>query len=209
MEAFMHRFHPQWRRVREIVTDGELGEIHFIHIHQAFTNRDPNNIRNKLENGGGALMDIGCYAASTARFVLGKEPKRVIVLLERDPVFGTDILSSGILDFGRTRAVFTVSTTSWPGQRVDIRGTEGEISVRLPVNMFPDVPAEVQVTTRIASRTLNLGPADHYALMFEAYGRALREGMPVPTPPRDAVANMKVLDALFRSEKSEKWEEIG
>jgi predicted dehydrogenase len=209
MEAFMHRFHPQWRRVKEIVNDGELGEIHFVHIHQAFSNRDPNNIRNILEAGGGALMDIGCYAASSARFVLGREPSRAIALVERDPAFGTDIISSGILDFGRARAVFTVSTTSWPGQRVDIRGTEGDISVMLPVNMFTDVPAEVRVTTRIASRTLTLGPADQYLLMFEAYGRALREGRPVPTPPKDAIANMRVIDALFRSEKSGSWETVG
>ena len=208
MEAFMYRFHPQWRRVREIVEDGELGEIHFVHIHQTFTNRDPNNIRNKPETGGGAIYDIGCYAVSISRFLLGSEPKRVVALVEKDPAFGTDVLSSAILDFGRARALFTVSTTSWPGQRVDIRGTEGDISIRLPVNMFIDVPAEVQINTRIASRTLALGPADQYALMFEAFCRALREDKPVPTPSRDGIANMKVLDALFRSGESGGWEEV-
>ena len=208
MEAFMYRFHPQWRRVREIIADGELGEIHSIHVQQAFMNRDPKNIRNKTENGGGAVYDIGCYAVSAARFLLNAEPKRVVALLERDADFGTDVLSSAILDFGRARALFTVSTASWPGQRVDIRGTEGEILIRLPVNMFTDVPAEVTVTTRIASRALALGPADQYALMFEAFCRAVREDKPVPTPPSDGIANMKVLDALFRSGESGRWEDV-
>ena len=209
MEAFMYRFHPQWLRVREIVENGEIGEIRSIHFQQSYANRDPDNIRNRPETGGGAVYDIGSYAVSISRFVMGAEPKRVVSLIHRDPEFRTDTLSSGILDFGGARALFTVGTAGWPGQGVDIRGTEGEIRVNLPVNMFPDVPAEVEVTTRIASRKLALGPADQYALMFRAFGEAVRAGKPAPVAPGDAVANMKVLDALFASEKTGGWVPVG
>jgi predicted dehydrogenase len=208
MEAFMYRFHPQWRQVREIIACGELGEIHSIHIQYAYTNRDPKNIRNIPEAGGGAIMDIGCYAVSAIRFLMGAEPRRVISLITRDPEFKTDILTSAILDYGKARALFTMSTTSWPGQKVEIRGTEGEITIGIPYNMFADVPAEVKVTTRIASRTLTLGPASQYALMFEAFCDAVRNNKPVPTPPQDGINNMKVLDALVRSEKSGGWENL-
>jgi predicted dehydrogenase len=206
MEAFMYRFHPQWQQVREIIACGEIGEIHSIYIQYAYTNRDPKNIRNIPEAGGGAIMDIGCYAVSAIRFLMDAEPRRVISLVTRDPGFKTDVLTSAILDYGKARALFTVSTTSWPGQKVEIRGTEGEISIRLPYNMFADVPAEVQVTTRVAPRTITIGPASQYALMFEAFCGALRNDKPVPTPPRDGINNMKVLDALARSEKSGAWE---
>jgi predicted dehydrogenase len=206
MEAFMYRFHPQWQKAREIIAIGEIGEVHSIHIQYAYTNRDPKNIRNIPEAGGGAMMDIGCYAVSAIRFLMGAEPSRVMALVTRDPDFKTDVITSAILDYGRARALFTVSTTSWPGQKVEIRGTEGEISIRLPYNMFADVPAELTVTTRIAPRTLSLGPASQYSLMFEGFCDAVRGGKPVPTPPRDGINNMKVLDALARSEQSGGWE---
>ncbi|MCL1817832.1 MAG: Gfo/Idh/MocA family oxidoreductase, partial [Spirochaetaceae bacterium] len=156
MEAFMYRFHPQWQKVREIIWTGEIGDVHSIHIQYAYTNKDPKNIRNIPEAGGGALMDIGCYAVSAIRFLMNAEPLRVISLVTRDPDFKTDVISSAILDYGKARGLFTVSTTSWPGQKVDIRGSEGEITMKLPYNMFADVPAELSVTTRVAPRTISL-----------------------------------------------------
>ena len=83
-------------------------------LHTLFTYmlKDPTNIRNILAAGGGAIPDIGCYAVSSARFLLGKEPERVISLVHRDPALKTDILSSGILDFGTARSVFIVATQS-------------------------------------------------------------------------------------------------
>ncbi|MDR1936404.1 MAG: Gfo/Idh/MocA family oxidoreductase [Candidatus Accumulibacter sp.] len=209
MEAFMYRFHPQWQKARDIIATGEIGEVHSIHIQYAYTNRDPKNIRNIPEAGGGAIMDIGCYAVSAIRFLMDAEPARVISLVARDPDFKTDVITSAILDYGKARALFTVSTTSWPGQKVEIRGSEGEISFRLPYNMFADVPAELDVNTRIAPRTLHIGPASQYTLMFEAFCEAIRgDGKPLPTPPQDSIGNMRVLDALVRSEKSEGWERL-
>lgn len=206
MEAFMYRFHPQWNHVREVVRSGELGDIRFVHIGYSYMNKDPNNIRNKLEAGGGAIMDIGCYAISTCRFITGMEPKRVLALVQRDPDFKTDCLSSGVLDFGSSRGLFTVSTQAFPGQRVEVVGTNGKLSVELPFNMYGDVPARIEITTSIGPRTVLLGPAEQYRIMFEAFSRCIRESTPVPTPPEDAVANMKVIDALFRSERSGGWE---
>jgi predicted dehydrogenase len=208
MEAFMFRFHPQWRKARDIIACGELGEIHSVHIQYAYTNKDPKNIRNIPEAGGGALMDIGCYAVSAIRFIFGAEPRRALSLITRDPEFKTDVLSSAILDYGKARGMFTVSTTSWPGQKVEIRGSEGEIIFRLPYNAFADVPSEIDVNTRVAPRTVSFAPVNQYGLMFEAFCDAVRNNKPVPTPPRDGIANMKVLDALFRSEKSGAWETL-
>ncbi len=208
MEAFMYRFHPQWPRAFELVGTGEIGEIHTIHIVFSYQLTDPENIRNKLEMGGGALMDIGCYAVSISRFLLAAEPGRVIGLINRDPGFGTDILSSGILDFGRARSVFTVGMQTFPDQRVDILGSGGRITIEIPFNTYPDVPARMTVITSIGTRELELGPADQYGLEFEEFSKAIREGRPVPTPPADAVNNQKVLDALFKSEKSGVWEKV-
>ncbi|MEP7208048.1 MAG: Gfo/Idh/MocA family oxidoreductase [Casimicrobiaceae bacterium] len=209
MEAFMYPFHPQWQRVRELVRIGEIGQLHAVHVHFSYTQKDPANIRNVLAAGGGGLPDIGCYAVSCARFLLGREPRRAISLIQRDPTFGTDVLSSGMLDFGVARATFTVGTQLQPTQRVDIVGTAGEITVHLPFNAWTDVPAEVTVTNSVGRRVVRSAITDQYVAMFEAFSRAIRDDGDVPIPPQDAIDNMKVLDALFRSEASGSWETVG
>jgi predicted dehydrogenase len=206
MEAFMYRFHPQWRRAQELVRAGEIGQVLAVHTSFAYDNRDPENIRNKLAMGGGALMDIGCYAVSTARFVFGREPERVIGFFTRDVSFKTDILSSAILDFAGPRSVFTVATQSFPNQGVDIFGSAGKIHIEVPFNISPDAPPQLVVTTEIGERRPILPAADQYGLEFEAFSKALRRNLPVPTPADDAVSNQKVLDALFRCESSGTWE---
>ena len=209
MEAFMYRFHPQWRRVKELLQAGEIGDLRFVQTLFCFNNRDPKNIRNRKEAGGGAIYDIGCYAVSSARYIVEKEPVRVVSLVSRDPDFGTDFLTSAILDYGTVRSVFTVGTQCQPNQRIDIIGTSGSITITMPFNLFVDMPATLVVTTSQGTRTLTIEAADHYGIEFAEFSRAIREGKPVPTPPEDAVANMKVLDALFRSEKSGGWEKVG
>jgi len=208
MEAFMYRFHPQWRRAREIVKAGEIGDVHVVSTLFTYMLKDPTNIRNILSAGGGGIPDIGCYAVSSARFLVGREPLRVISLVHRDPEMKTDILSSGILDFGTTRSMFTVGTQTHPWQRVDVLGSGGELSVILPFNAYPDTPLQVSVSTGLGTREVYSQPTDQYVQMFEAFSRAIREGGKEPTPPEDAISNMKVLDALFRSEKSGAWEKV-
>jgi predicted dehydrogenase len=206
MEAFMYRFHPQWRRTLELVRVGEIGTVRAVHTYFVYDLKDPSNIRNKLDMGGGALMDIGCYAVSVPRWLFGREPERVLGVVERDSQLKTDIFSSAILDFGNGRSLFSVGTQLFPFQRVDIHGTGGHISVHVPFNMYPDTPPGLTVITSVGKREVELPAADQYALEFEAFSRALRQKQTAPTPPQDAIDNQRVLDALFRSAESGRWE---
>jgi predicted dehydrogenase len=128
--------------------------------------------------------------------------------MRRDPEMKIDVLSSGILDFGWARSLFTVGTQSFPAQRVEVIASGGTISIPLPFNIYADAPIEMTVRKSVGERVLHFGPADIYGLEFRAFSEALREDRPVPTPPEDAVNNMKVLDALFRSEISGVWESV-
>jgi predicted dehydrogenase len=208
MEAFMYRFHPQWKRARELVRAGEIGELHSVHTLFSYMLTDPKNIRNILADGGGGIPDIGCYAVSNARYLIGREPTRVVSLVHRDPNLKTDILSSGILDFGKARSVFTVGTQTQNWQRVEAIGSGGQLTILLPFNPYPDLPMQLSVTGALGTRTIYTPAVDQYVEMFEAFSRAIREGGKAPTPSQDAIDNMKVLDALFRSEKSGTWEKV-
>jgi predicted dehydrogenase len=208
MEAFMYRFHPQWQYVKQLADSGEMGDLKSIHTFFGYNNTQKNNIRNIFEYGGGAIYDIGCYAISVPRFLLNREPDRVISLVKRDDDFKTDVLSSAILDFNDARALFTVSTQINPYQRVQLFFAAGRIEIDIPFNTFQDVAVSVYATNYIGTREIKFGPADQYLLMFDAFAKAIINNTAVPTPVEDAIANMKVIDAVFKSELSGNWEKV-
>ena len=212
MEAFMVRFHPQWLRVRELVRSGAIGTPRAVQVFFSFLNEDAGNIRNRVENGGGALYDIGCYADVAGRFAFEAEPVRAIALVDRDPRFGTDRTSSALVDFGEGRHLgYTVSTQCVPYQRVQICGTRGRIELQIPFNapqggatrIFLDDGTALDGS---AIRTETLPPCDQYTLQGEAFSRAVRGEIGLPYGVEDAVRNLRLIDALFRSERSGRWE---
>ena len=209
MEAFMYRFHPQWIRAKELADAGEIGQVRTVDCLFSYNNRDAGNIRNIAACGGGALLDIGCYAVSSARHLMKAEPLRAFCALLRDPVFKTDVQASGVLDFGGGRtSTFTVGTQVYPWQRVTALGTGGGLSVEVPFNMYGDVPGRVTVSTGVGQRCVETEIADQYLLEFDAFAETLIEKTGTPVPVEDAVANMAALDALFASAASGRWEEV-
>jgi predicted dehydrogenase len=205
MEAFMYRHHPQWRKTKELIADGKIGQLRTIQSHFAYFNRNADDIRNKPELGGGALMDIGCYCISLSRFLFDAEPRRAFGLVERDPDFGTDRLTSGILDFDRGTSTFTCSTQLFLSQRVNIYGTEGRIEIEIPFNAPPDKPTRIWHQTAEEFQELVFEICDQYTIQGDLFARAIREDTPVPTPIGDAVRNMRVIEAVFAAADAESW----
>ena len=208
MEAFMSRFHPQWLRAVEIVAGGGVGSLQTIQSFFSYYNVDPENIRNKAALGGGALMDIGCYCLSLARFLYAAEPRRVLGHVQRDPEFGTDHLTSGLLEFEAGTATFTCGTQLAPYQRVQIVGDRGRVAIEIPFNAPADRPCRLWHQSEGETREELLGPANQYTLMADAFALAVLEDGPVPTPLDDAVANMATIDAVFRSAEEGGWVEM-
>ncbi len=210
-EAFMVRTHPQWLRAREIVHSGRIGELRAAMGFFSYFNRDAANIRNVVEWGGGALFDIGCYPINTTRFVFGEEPRRVMALLERDPDMKTDRLSSAILDFPSGQVVFTCSTQLVPYQRMQFFGTKGRVEIEIPFNAPPDKACRLFVDDGsdlfgTSAETETFPVCDQYTIQGDLFSRAVRGEIDVPVPLADAVRNMAVIDALFRSAESGQWE---
>ena len=173
MEAFMFRFHPQWLRVKEIVDTGELGKIKAIQCIFAYNNKDPENIRNKAEAGGGALRDIGCYGIAVSQLIMDRLPGNVKSFVSNDDNFNVDQLTSFMLDFGDCHSLVTVSTQLYPSQTVVLTGTGGSLEVSVPFNMYNDVPAEVKVNTGVGERLILTDAADQYGCEFEAFTEAV------------------------------------
>jgi predicted dehydrogenase len=210
-EAFMVRTHPQWLRTKELISKGQIGELRGIVGVFSYFNRDAKNVRNKPEWGGGGLMDIGCYPITMARFMYGAEPLRVTGVLERDPEFGTDRLASAILEFSGGQAVFTCSTQMVPYQRMQFLGTKGRIEIEIPFNAPPNKSTRVLVDDGsdvggAGIKVQTIPACDQYTIQGDVFSKAILEDGQVPVPLEDAIANMAVIDAIFRAAESGRWE---
>jgi predicted dehydrogenase len=210
-EAFMVLTHPQWLRARELVSGGAIGELRAIAGAFSYFNRDAGNIRNIPDYGGGGLMDIGCYPITTSRFLFGREPSRVVGLFDRDPDMHTDRLASALLDFGSGHAVFTCSTQLVPYQRMQILGTAGRIEIEIPFNAPPDQRCRIFIDDGAefsgrSARVEEFAICDQYTIQGDLFSQAILNDGPVPVPLENALGNMAVIDALFRSGETGRWE---
>ncbi len=210
-EAFMVRTHPQWICARELVLSGRIGKLRSIQGFFSYFNANPVNIRNRVETGGGAMMDIGCYLVHNSRFMFGEEPARVMALIERDPEMKTDRLTSGILDFPSGQSIFTCSTQLVPYQRMQFLGTQGRIEIEIPVNTPIDRPTRIFIDDGrdlfgggIAVESFPI--CDQYTLQGDAFSRAVREGSELPVSIEDGIKNMAVIEAVFHSAETGRWE---
>lgn len=214
MEAFMIRFHPQWLRAREIIRSGELGEVRTINALFTYFNDDAGNVRNQADIGGGGILDIGCYPVTAGRFLFESEPKRVMALVDRDPQFGTDRLASVLADFGAGRQLsFTCSTQIVGEQSVTVLGSKAKLAIAIPFNAPANERTAITVDTgapfdgSLARREI-LPACDQYTEQAEAFALAVLGEQTLPWGIEDAIASMKVIEAIFASENSGMWEKV-
>jgi predicted dehydrogenase len=212
-EAFMVRTHPQWLRALDIVRSGRIGPVRAVAGAFSYFNDDAANVRNVPAYGGGALLDIGCYLVNTARMIFESEPLRVCALIENDPAFRVDRLSSMLLDFGSGHAIGTCATQLAAAQNVTISGTLGRIEVDIPFNAPPDRPSRLFVEDSLhagaARECIEIDTCDQYTIQGDLFSQAVRLGLPAPYPLEDSVSNLRVIDALFQSAKTKGWQRVG
>ena len=212
-EAFMVRSHPQWLAVRRLIASGRIGRLQLIHGHFSYGKRDRNDVRSRVEYGGGVLFDIGCYPITIARWMFGREPVGAIATIERDPEYGVDRLTSGILRFDDGQATFSCGGELVPHQRVELYGDRGLIEVEIPFTPPPTSRARILVDdgSRFAAESaerIEIDAVNQYTLQGDQFSAAIRGVGAVPCTIDDAIANMRVIDALFRSAETGRFEEI-
>lgn len=209
-EAFMVRHHPQWITARERIRTGAIGELRFVQVAFCYFNDNPANIRNQADIGGGALYDIGCYAIVAGRWFFEREPQRAAALVDRDPRFGTDRTTTGLLDFGSgAQLAFSVSTQSAPYQRIQLVGSRGRIEIEIPFNAPPAAATRIWTDDGSRRDEIVFPAVDQYTLQGEAFARQVRQSAPDASGLDDAAANLRIIEALFASGSSGRFESVG
>lgn len=202
MEAFMYRHHPQWKKIKELIKAGEIGELKSTNAVFTFYNDNPADIRNQADIGGGALLDIGCYCISVSRFIFESEPKRVSSTIEYDPKMKIDRLVSGVLEFEKGTSTFTCSTQINFYAKVEILGSHGRIEIEKPFTPEADKTSRVIFHNRSEVKEFIFEPVNQYTLQGDLFSLAILNNTDVPTPFEDAVANMKVIEGVINNSKN-------
>lgn len=210
-EAFMVRTHPTWLKVKDLIQSKQIGDLRSISGFFSYYNDDKSNIRNKLEMGGGALMDIGCYCINISRFIFDGEPKRVSGLIARDSETGVDKMTSALMDFRRGHSIFTCSTQLVPYQTMQFFGTSGRIEVQIPFNIPLDSPTKIFVDNGSDLygeniETIECSTANQYTIQGDLFSKAILENAEQAISLEDSFKNMAVIDAVFLSSETGKWE---
>lgn len=203
MEAFMYRFHPAWVEARRLIAEGAVGRILDVAIWFAFRTVCSDDYRLVPEQGGGALLDVGCYAVNVSRMLLGDDPVAVHAAARLDPRTGVDMTVSAVLDYGDAHCTFTCSMEHEPDHRVRIHGTRGWLSIADPFNCPPDHVTTITIATggdahphQSSHRSIAVASADQYGLEATAFAQAFLNGEPPPLSPEDSISNMRLLDRL-------------
>ncbi len=204
VEAFHWRFHPLATRVREIVESGEIGEVRGIDAGFTVGIPDPGDIRYDLALGGGALMDLGCYAVHWARHVAGAEPEVLRAEAVEGPR-GVDVAMTAELAFPahetRREASAHVHCSmqaatpfrSW----LRVRGDAGALDVENP--LAPHRGHSLVIHVDGGERTEQVEGRSTYEHQLDGFAAAVLDGAPAPTGGTDAVGNMRALDAIYRA----------
>ena len=211
MEAFMVRHHPQWAYLQDLVTKGDLGKLRCVQTSFCYFNDDPGSGTNRVDDGGGALLFVGCYTVLAGRLLFGRTPERALMQGTIDPRFGTDTDISGILDFGAGQVLnFYCSTHAAWNQHLRLIGDRKWVHVDIPYNTPETDPTWLEVDasgSRNKDRVerVEFPVCDHYAAEADAFARAVLDGAPAPYSIADAAENMRVIRALQISMAQSRW----
>ena len=209
MEAFMYRFHPRSRHIKQIVDQGDIGKPCLVRSAFCYHMDDDilqcgGNARLKPDMGGGALLDVGCYSVSVARWLMGAEPTAVQAQAVYHPA-GVDIHLVGTLRFEDNQlAVLEASFISALQQTYSVIGSDGAID--LPHDAF--IPWEKDAVYTLRKTDDEVGAeqviqgADQYQLMVEHFSDAVLGRTELDITPHDSIASMCVLDALAKAAKT-------
>jgi len=199
MEAFHYRYHPLAQRARAILDAGEIGRVRHVETWLCFPLPMFSDIRYNHALAGGALMDAGCYAVNMARFFGGEEPEVTSATAKlRTPDVDRAMRAELRFPSGHTG---TVHCSMWSSTllRIFARvvGESGELRVTNPV--MPQLWHKLVVKKNGEGRVERVSKRPTYEFQLQAFCDSVLRGAPLLTPPSDAVANMRVIDAIYRA----------
>jgi predicted dehydrogenase len=217
-EAFGYRNHAQWAKVLELIASDAIGPVRAAHAVLAKQFLDPADVRNDPAAGGGALYDLGSYAINALNLIFGRDPIRAVATIQRDPRFGVDRLTSGLLDYEDAHASLTVASQAGPAawathQQLTVVGGRGWLRMDFPFAQARPIRCRIELgdvhsVGAIPTTVFEFEPVNQYALQIERFSRRVLGADVTAWPIEDALGTLRTIEALFASARSNGWQEI-
>ncbi len=214
-EAFMVTYHPQWRKVRDLIASGKIGNLRQVQGSFTYFNKDPDNMRNIPKLGGGVLPDIGVYPTVATRFATGQEPLRVQSRVDFDPKFKTDCYASVRAEFKDFELSFYISTQMSNRQTMVFHGDKGFIELSAPFNsnLYEGDEVKLHNAGHSETRTYRFTGVNQYRLQVEAFANAVAGKKSDVFTLEDSLLNQKVIDAIYKASNpkatnSARWQKV-
>nr|MBX2884355.1 Gfo/Idh/MocA family oxidoreductase [Granulosicoccus sp.] len=200
-EAFMVTYHPQWLKVKSLIAKGAIGRLRRIDASFTYFNRDPDNMRNQPELGGGVLPDIGVYPIVCSRFVTDCEPESVTAMVEYDPEFNTDRYAHACVNFPDFELGFYISTQLANRQSMVFHGDKGFIELSAPFNsnLYEGDELYLHNQAHNETRVFRYTGVNQYRLQVEAFSQAVSGKKTQVFSLEDSIRNQKVIDAIYKA----------
>ena len=203
MEAFMYRFHPRTEAAIKLVREGGIGPVKVVRSSFTFKLSDPENIRLSPELGGGSLMDVGCYCVNVSRTLVGEEPTEVQAFATWGES-GVDEEMVATLRFpDDVFAQFTCALTLPRSQGCEVLGTGGRLELPSTFVLGTEEVNMHAVPTGADLKTHTFGGVDEYQAMVEHFADCVISDNAPRYGAEEAAANLRVIEALYRSAKGD------
>lgn len=201
MEGFMYAFHPQYARVQELLRSGVIGDIKFARASYSFIMKPARlyRLEKDVDNGGGAMWDIGPYAIHSLRSCFGTEPKSVIAQATYTES-GADIATSGVFDFGNGQhGHFDISFQCSRRSEYEVTGSKGGLKCHTVWQQAGDVPVISWWTEDGRCWEERLPVSNHFVLEIEHFSDCVLNDKPPFLSLDDARGNALAIVAAMQS----------
>ncbi|WP_158734582.1 Gfo/Idh/MocA family protein [Alteribacillus sp. YIM 98480] len=201
MEAYMYQFHPQHKRVKDIIASGEVGDVKLMHTRLSFMlHQLEGNIRMSRQLGGGSLFDLGGYCIHAIRNTLQQEPKSVFALEERYQDYDVDQSAVVMMELENgVKAYFDCSMNMAERHSYEVIGTKGKIEVTKAYVPQSDGEGVILVNTEDGRSRKEIIIENQYTLGVEHFSDCILTGTKPSYSTSSSINNMKALEACHQS----------
>lgn len=212
MEGFMYRFHPQHQKFIELLNSGLIGEVRTVRSCFSYPMQPARHYRIAIpiEQGGGAMWDIGCYAIHAARFPFQNIQPIAVSAMAKHIENGADISCSGLMDFGEGRyAQFDFGFEHARRAEYEVIGTKGGFKCHNVWAKANELPVISWWTESGQQCQESLPLANHFRLEVEHFSNCVLNHQSPLLTFDDAKQNCQVINAVLDSIKNARVEKTG
>ncbi len=202
MTAYRCQYTPHHWRARDLIQNGDLGQVKLIHSVnvQVEANDGQWRLKDKLA-GGGSLLDVGLYCLNTIRFLLAEEPSEVYAQTFSTPGDErfTEVEETVAWQMTFPSGVIAQCTCSYGAahtRTLDVFGSDARLTLD-PAFDYTDLRLLVSRPETVTEH--RLPETDQFALEINHFSACIEEDREPFTPGEEGLQDQRLMAAIYQS----------